>query len=228
MRLDECKNISFFNINHTIACELFTKYDYPWEILPNIGKFIKSYIEINKERLKADSYIFISEDICIHKSVHIPDTASINGPCIIGENTELRNGVFIRGNVVIGNNCVCGNSCEFKNSIIFDEVQIPHFNYIGDSIISYKSHLGAGAVTSNIKSDKTLIKLVFDDIEVNTGLKKIGAFLSDNVEIGCNSVLNPGTIIGEKTNVYPLSMVRGCINKNMIFKNADNIVLKQQ
>lgn len=213
---------SLFDLNHTICKNLFEQTENPWEILPIIKKEI---ISIGKSL--NDDYEEVDENIWIHKSVIIYDTATIIGPCIIGENTEIRPGAFIRENVIIGDNCVIGNSSEIKNSIIFDNAQIPHFNYVGDSILGYKAHMGAGAITSNLKSDKTNIVIKGKE-NIETNLRKLGALLGDNSEIGCNAVLCPGTIIFPNSNVYPLTMVRGVIEENSIVKSMDNIVTKKE
>ena len=212
------KNEDLFKIGESIADIYIKKYIYPHEVLPNIKDII---LEIGN-KLNED-YELIGKNIWISKTVIIPKTANINGPCIIDHNTEIRPGAFIRGNVIIGKNCVLGNSCEMKNSILYDNVQIPHFNYVGDSIIGNYSHMGAGSITSNIKSDKTNI-VIKGNKKIETNLRKVGAFLGDYVEIGCNSVLNPGTIIGCNTIVYPLTMIRGVIDGNKIVKSQNEIV----
>ena len=176
--------------------------------------------------MPVDEYECCGKNIWISKDVKLPNNATILGPTIMGHSTEIRTGAFIRGSVIIGNECVIGNSCEIKNSIIFDCVQIPHFNYIGDSILGYHSHTGAGVITSNLKSDKSFVKVYCDSKIIDTGLKKFGAMIGDYVEVGCNSVLNPGTIIGKNTSIYPLSSVRGTVPSNSIFKSEDNIVKK--
>lgn len=212
-----------FDLSRSIAAPLLSKCEFPWEALPKIRDFILSV----GPTLSKDEYDNIGNDVWVAKNVSIHPNAVICGPAIISEGTELRPGAFIRGNVIIGKNCVIGNSCELKNSIIFDKVQVPHFNYIGDSILGYCSHTGAGAITSNVKSDRSLVKVSIDGERVDTGLKKFGAIIGDHVEIGCNSVLNPGTVIGRNSNVYPLSSVRGTVPENSIFKSNDNIVLKK-
>lgn len=212
-----------YDLNYTLAKELFNRFEYPWEVLLHIEKYI---IKLGKE-LDKEIYEQVSENVWIAKSATVAKTALINSPCIIGENTEIRHCAFIRGAVLIGNNCVVGNSTEMKNAIIFDNVQIPHYNYVGDSILGYKSHLGAGAVTSNVKSDKTLIAVSSANGKIETNLKKFGAMVGDMTEIGCNSVLCPGTVIGKNCTIYPLSMVRGVIPKNSIFKDKDNIITKR-
>lgn len=216
---------NLYNLENTIAKELMQTKEYPWEVLPDIKEFV---LKLGNE-LSLEKFDKIKDDVWIAKNIKVAKTAEINGPCIIDENTEIRQCAFIRGGVIVGKNCVVGNSTELKNCILFDNVQVPHFNYVGDSILGYKSHMGAGAVTSNVKSDKTLVKVKSQDNEVlfETGLKKFGAMLGDNVEVGCNSVLCPGTVIGRNTNVYPLSMVRGFVEENKIYKEKGNIVNKE-
>ncbi len=212
-----------YDLNETIAKDLFEGKEYPWQVLPEIGDFIKKL----GPTLPSDKFDNPSENVWIAKSVKIADTANINGPLIIDEDTEVRPGAFIRGNAIVGKNCVVGNSTELKNVVLFNTVQVPHYNYVGDSVLGTHSHMGAGSITSNVKSDKTLVVVKSDDEEISTGLKKFGAMLGDYVEVGCNSVLNPGTVIGKNSNIYPLSSVRGVIPKNSIFKNASNIVKKK-
>lgn len=209
--------------NNTIASSIFENIEYPFQVLGKIHDFI---IELG-EKLDPLEYEKIEEDVWISKSAKVANSASINGPVIIGHNAEIRHCAFIRGNAIVGENTVVGNSTELKNVILFNNVQVPHYNYVGDSILGYKAHMGAGSITSNVKSDKTLVKLKTQDEIIETGLKKFGAILGDNVEIGCNTVMNPGTIIGKNTNVYPLSSVRGIIEEDSIFKNCDNIVKKE-
>ena len=222
----ELTNKEFFqDLDQTIAAQLFEQTTYPWEILPLIKDFV---LEVGPT-LSVDEYDQVEEDVWIAKSATIAKTATINGPAIIGPDTEVRPGAFIRGNALIGAGCVVGNSTEIKNDILFNNVQVPHYNYVGDSILGYKSHMGAGSITSNVKSDKTLV-VVKDKTtgeEIETGLKKFGAMLGDFVEVGCNSVMNPGTVIGSHSNVYPLSMVRGVVPANSIYKNKNEIVEKQ-
>ncbi len=213
---------NLLDTSKTIAKAIFKNKKYPFEVLPEIKTFI---LELQKT-LNKDDFKVIDENVYIHKSVKVYNTANIFGPCIIDEGTEVRPGAFIRENAIIGKNCVVGNSTEIKNVIIFDNVQVPHYNYVGDSVLGYKSHMGAGSITSNVKSDKTLIKVKNADEIIETGLKKMGAILGDNVEVGCNSVLNPGTIVGRNTNIYPLSSVRGTVFENSVYKSADNIVEK--
>ena len=215
---------ALFERGHSAAEELIFSYEYPWEILPHIGDFI---LRIGKE-LPKDKYDSPAEGIWIAKSASVSPSATIGAPCIIGENTEIRQAAFIRGKALIGDGCVIGNSVEIKNSIIFDGCQVPHFNYVGDSILGYKAHMGAGSITSNVKSDKTPIKISFGNEKIETGLRKIGAILGDFTEIGCNSVLNPGVVIGKSTNVYPLQSVRGYVPPNSIYKANGNIAAKIQ
>ena len=217
----EIKNL--FDLEKTMAKPLFDGCKYPFEVLPKISEYI---VSVGKT-LSMEEYIQPSENVWIHKTATVAPTASISGPCIIEKNAEIRQCAYIRGSAIVGEGATVGNSCEVKNSILFNNSQIPHYNYCGDSIIGYKSHMGAGAITSNLKSDKTLITIKSNDFELETGIKKIGAILGDNVEVGCNSVLNPGTIIGANSTVYPLSMVRGFIPANSIFKDKNNIVLKK-
>ena len=219
---DSMKNKNLFNMEETIAKDIFEDCDYPWEVLPKIEAFI---LELGKT-LSEDEYDCIDGNIWIAKSATIAPTASITGPCIIGKNTEVRQCAFIRGKAIVGENCVVGNSTELKNVILFNNVQVPHYNYVGDSILGFKSHMGAGSITSNVKSDKTKVTINYQGEKLNTGLKKMGAILGNYVEVGCNSVLNPGTGIGSNTNVYPLSSVRGFIRRGCIFKKQSNIVQK--
>lgn len=212
-----------YDLNETIAAELFEGKEYPWEVLADIGDFILKL----GDKLPKDEFTKKGDNIWIHKSVTIAPTATLNGPLIIDEGTEVRPGAFIRGKAIVGKNCVVGNSTELKNVVLFNTVQVPHYNYVGDSILGTHSHMGAGSITSNVKSDKTLVVVKDGDERIETGFKKFGAMLGDYVEVGCNSVLNPGTMIGRHTNVYPLSCVRGVIPENSIFKNKDEIVSKK-
>ena len=213
---------NLLNLNETVATSLFENFTYPWEILNNIKNFI---LEIGPQ-LPKDIYNNPKENVWIAKTARVADSASISGPAIIQENSEIRHCAFIRGNVIVGNKSVVGNSTELKNSILFNEVQVPHYNYVGDSILGFKSHMGAGSITSNVKSDKSLVCILFDGQKINTNLKKLGAIIGDYCEIGCNAVLNPGTIIGKNTSIYPLSMVRGYIESDSIFKNNGVIIKK--
>lgn len=224
--MEIAKISNLYNMEETIAAKVFEGKTYPWEVLPEI----KSFILDLGPTLDPEVYEVKGENIWIAKSASIAPTASITGPCIIGENTEVRPGAFVRGNALVGNNCVVGNSTELKNVILFNRVQVPHYNYVGDSILGYKAHMGAGSITSNVKSDKKLVvvKSKTENEEIATGLKKFGAMLGDEVEVGCNSVLNPGTVIGRNSNIYPLSCVRGVIPPKHIFKNAEHVILKAE
>ena len=215
------KNL-YNHMDETIAKDIFEGAIYPWEILPKISGFIK---ELGKT-LPADEYDQVGEDVWIAKSATVFQTAYIHGPAIIGKNAEVRQCAFIRGNAIVGEGAVVGNSTELKNVILFNKVQVPHYNYVGDSVLGFKSHMGAGSITSNVKSDKTLVVVKNGEEKIETGLKKFGAMLADHVEVGCGSVLNPGTVIGRNTNIYPLSPVRGCVPANSIYKNKDEIVTK--
>lgn len=217
------KTTEIFISNKSIADGFIKSFNYPFEVLPKINEYI-----INLGNSLDSNYIKKDNNIWIHKSVIVSDTAKIIGPCIIDEDSEIRHNAFIRENVIIGKNCVVGNSSEIKNSILYDNVQIPHFNYVGDSILGYKSHLGAGAIISNLKADKKDIVIKYNNEIINTTLKKVGAFIGDNVEIGCNSVINPGTIIYPNTNIYPLVNVREIIPGNVIVKDKNIIVEKEK
>lgn len=212
-----------FNLNETIAKDLLNSVTYPWEALPKISAFI---VELG-ETLDEEKYEKRDKDIWIAKNAMVAPTAYIHGPAIIGENAEVRHCAFIRGNAIVGEGAVVGNSTELKNVILFNKVQVPHYNYVGDSILGYKSHMGAGSITSNVKSDKTLVTIRTEENIVETGLKKFGAILGDEVEVGCGSVLNPGTVVGSHTNIYPLSMVRGYVPAKSIYKKQGEIAEKQ-
>lgn len=217
-------NALFQDFNRTIASVLFEETTYPWEILPRIHDFINEVGML----LSKDEYEEIKENVWVAKSAVIAPTAYINGPAIIGPDAEVRHCAFIRGNAIVGANAVVGNSTELKNVILFDKVQVPHYNYVGDSILGYKSHMGAGSITSNVKSDKKLVEIRIDDYKIETRMKKVGAILGDYVEVGCGSVLNPGTIIGRHSNIYPLSSVRGYVEEYSIYKNKNEIVQKEE
>ncbi len=217
------KTTELFSLGHTLAGNYLASHEYPWQALGGINGFIKE----TGRRLDRDEYDEPAPEVWIHKQAKIAPTAFIGAPCIIGKGTEVRHCAFIRGSALIGEGCVIGNSTEVKNSIIFDGVQIPHYNYAGDSILGYKSHLGAGAVTSNVKSDKGPVTIKNGGEIIETGLKKLGAMIGDGVEIGCSCVLNPGTVIGRNTNIYPLSSVRGVVKENSIFKSENNIAEKR-
>ena len=213
-----------FSLENTIAADLFSGAVYPWEVLPQISDFIK---ELGK-KLPVEIFEQKGEDIWIAKSARVAATASITGPCIIDEDADIRHCAFIRGNAIIGKGCVVGNSTELKNVVLFNLVQVPHYNYIGDSVLGYRAHLGAGAITSNVKSDKSLVTINLDGEKLQTGLKKFGAMVADFVEIGCGSVLNPGCVVGKNTNIYPLSMVRGFVPAFSIYKKQGEVVKKEK
>lgn len=213
--MEQCKIANMYDLKETIAAELFAGKTYPWEVLAEIGDFIKKL----GPTLDPEIFEQRGENIWIAKSVTIAPTATLNGPLIIDEGTEVRPGAFIRGNAIIGKDCVIGNSTEIKNDVIFNVVQVPHYNYVGDSVLGFHSHMGAGSITSNVKSDKTLVVVKDGKESIETGLKKFGAMLGDYVEVGCNSVLNPGTVIGPHSNVYPVSCVRGVVPAHSIYKN---------
>ncbi len=210
------------NTQHTIARDIFNGKKYPFQILTEIGDFI---VDLS-HTLDLEKFNYYGDGVFIAKSANVAESVNIIGPCIIDENAEIRHCAFIRGNAIIGKGSVVGNSTELKNVILFDMVQVPHYNYVGDSVLGYKSHMGAGAITSNVKSDKTNISITLDTKKYNTNLKKFGAILGDYVEVGCGTVLNPGTIVGKNTNIYPLSMVRGYIAENSIYKGRGDIVEK--
>lgn len=218
--MEQFKISNLYDLNESVAGEFLSQFTYPWEALPEISNFIVKLGSL----LSADEYEKRGENVWIAKSAKVAPTASINGPAIIGKEAEIRHCAFIRGNAIVGEGAVVGNSTELKNVILFNKVQVPHYNYVGDSILGFKAHMGAGSITSNVKSDKTLVVVKNGDEQIETGLKKFGAMLGDHVEVGCNSVLNPGTVIGRNTNVYPCSMVRGCIAENSIYKKRGEVI----
>ncbi len=220
--MESCKISNMYTLSETIAAGLFEGAEYPWEVLPKIHDFI---LELGKS-LPTDKFEKRGEDIWIAKSATVAPTACLNGPLIVDEDAEIRHCAFVRGNAIVGKGAVVGNSTELKNVVLFNKVQVPHYNYVGDSVLGFKSHMGAGSITSNVKSDKTLVVVKSVDEKIETGLKKMGAMLADHVEVGCNSVLNPGTVIGRNSNIYPTSCVRGCIPANSIYKNEKEIVEK--
>ena len=220
--MESIKINKLFDLTRSIASELFKDVQYPFEVLPKISSFI---IQLGNS-LSDSEFEKIGENIWVSKSATIAKTASITGPCIIDADAEVRHCAFIRGNAIIGKGAVVGNSTELKNVVLFDKVQVPHYNYVGDSVLGYKAHMGAGSITSNVKSDKTLVVVKCGYEKIETGLKKFGAILGDEVEVGCGSVLNPGTIIGKKSQIYPLSSVRGVVAENSIYKRAGEIVTK--
>lgn len=221
--MNNVKITDLYDLSHTASADYLSKFTYPWEALKGISEFI---IELGKT-LPRDEYDNPFENVWIHKTANVYPTAYIGSPCIIGAETEVRHCAFIRGSALVGKNCVIGNSVELKNVIIFDNVQTPHYNYVGDSILGYKSHMGAGSITSNVKSDKTNVVIKSGGETLETGIKKIGAMVGDYVEVGCNSVLNPGTVVGRNSNVYPTSCVRGVIPENSIYKKDDTIISKE-
>lgn len=220
--MEECRIENLYNLDQTIAKDIFEGVTYPWEVLPKIEEFI---ISLGKT-LDKNEYEEKGENIWIAKSAKVAPTAYIAGPAIIGKNAEIRHCAFIRGKAIVGEGAVVGNSTELKNVILFNKVQVPHYNYVGDSILGYKSHMGAGSITSNVKSDKKLVIVKNGKEQIETGLKKFGAMLGDEVEVGCGSVLNPGTVVGKHTNIYPLSSIRGVVPEHSIYKNQNEIVEK--
>lgn len=212
-----------YDLSKTIAAQLFEGSDYPWEVLKKIGDFI---IKLG-ESLSLEEYNRIGENVWVAKSAKVAPSAFINGPAIIGKEAEVRHCAFIRGNAIVGEGAVVGNSTELKNVVLFDKVQVPHYNYVGDSILGFKAHMGAGSITSNVKSDKSLVTVTHEGEKIPTNLKKVGAMLGDEVEVGCNSVLNPGTIVGRKAQIYPLSMVRGYVPENSIYKCQGEVIERQ-
>lgn len=212
-----------YTLEETIAKDIFEGATYPWEVLPKIGSFIKEL----GETLSSEEYDKVGEDVWIAKSANVFESAYIHGPAIIGKNAEVRHCAFIRGNAIVGEGAVVGNSTELKNVILFNKVQVPHYNYVGDSILGYKAHMGAGSITSNVKSDKKLVVIKTPEGPVETGLKKFGAMLGDEVEVGCGTVLNPGSVVGSHTNIYPLSSVRGFVSAGSIYKKQGEVVEKQ-
>ena len=215
------KTHDLLDLSHSMAGEYLKDFEYPWQALKGISALILSL-----GPQLGDEYEEISSEVWVHKTATIAPTAFLGAPCIIGAGTEVRHCAFIRGSALVGENCVVGNSVELKNVILFDAVQVPHYNYVGDSILGYKSHMGAGSLTSNVKSDKTLVVVKDGSEQIPTGLKKFGAILGDCVEVGCNSVLNPGTVVGRNSNIYPTSCVRGTVPENSIWKTGGNIVAK--
>ena len=222
--MEEVKTKNLFDLTHTRAARLLEKTEFPWEALAGIGDLI---LALGPE-LPKDRYEERGEHIWIAKSAKVAPTASITGPAIIGEETEVRHCAFIRGNALVGDHAVVGNSTELKNVILFDRVQVPHYNYVGDSILGYKSHMGAGSITSNVKSDKQLVEIHTPEGNLETGRKKVGALIGDEVEVGCGSILNPGTVIGRNSNIYPLSSVRGFVPAGSIYKRQGEVVRKNR
>lgn len=221
--MEAMKIKNLYNLEETIAAALFQDAQYPWEVLGKIKDFI---VELGNS-LPEERFEKRGENIWVAKSARVAPTACLNGPCIVDEDAEIRHCAFVRGSAIIGKGAVVGNSTELKNVILFNKVQVPHYNYVGDSILGFKAHMGAGSITSNVKSDKTLVVVKSKEEEIETGLKKFGAMLGDHVEVGCNSVLCPGTVIGRNTNVYPLSRVRGFVQSGSIYKNQGEVVEKR-
>ena len=213
-----------YSLDQTIAKDIFNGVTYPWEVLPKISSFI---LELGAT-LSEDEYEKRGENVWVAKSAKVAPTAFINGPAIIGKDAEVRHCAFIRGNVIVGEGAVVGNSTELKNAVLFNKVQVPHYNYVGDAVLGYKSHMGAGSITSNVKSDKKLVVVKAGDEKIETGMKKFGAMLGDEVEVGCGSVLNPGTVVGNHSNIYPLSSVRGFVPANSIYKKQGEVVTKEE
>ncbi len=216
------KTKDLFSFEHSLAGEYLSGFEYPWQALKGIGDLI-----LNLQRDLGSDYEQVKPGVFVHKTAHVFESAYLGAPCIIGPNTEVRQCAFIRSNALVGADCVVGNSTELKNVILFDHVQVPHYNYVGDSILGYYAHMGAGSITSNVKSDKTHVVIKDGEEKIDTGLKKVGAMLGDHVEIGCNSVLNPGTIIGKNSSVYPVSCVRHVIGANRIYKDAEHIIKRK-
>ena len=220
-RMTMMKTLELYNLTHTAAGEYLAGFEYPWQALSGIKNLI---LELGAKL--GDEYTEVEPSVWVHKTAKVAPTAYLGAPCIIGANTEVRHCAFIRGSALVGEGCVVGNSVELKNVILFDGVQVPHYNYVGDSILGYKSHMGAGSLTSNVKSDKTLVAVKNGEEKIETGLKKFGAMLGDFVEVGCNSVLNPGTVVGRNSNIYPTSCVRGVVPEKHIWKNDGTVVKK--
>lgn len=223
MEIEGAKISNLYNLEETIAGKLFEGATYPWEVLPKISAFI---VELGNT-LSEEEYEKRGENVWVAKSAKVAPTAYINGPAIIGKEAEIRHCAFIRGNAIVGEGAVVGNSTELKNVVLFNKVQVPHYNYVGDSVLGYRAHMGAGSITSNVKSDKTLVVVKDGEDQIATGLKKFGAMLGDCVEVGCNSVLNPGTVVGRNAQIYPTSCVRGVIKANSIYKKQGEIVEKR-
>ena len=222
--MKECEIKNLYDLDKTLAKNLMEQYTYPWEVLAHIKEYIKKI----GATLNQEEYTKMGDNVWVHKTAKVFPSAYIGDNTIICANAEVRHCAFIRENAIIGENAVVGNSTELKNVILFNNVQVPHYNYVGDSILGYKSHMGAGAITSNVKSDKKMVNIKHKNAIIETGIKKVGAMVGDNVEVGCGSVLNPGTVIGKNTNIYPLSSVRGVIEENSIYKNRNEIVIKNE
>ncbi|MDO4326162.1 MAG: UDP-N-acetylglucosamine pyrophosphorylase [bacterium] len=223
MKQEEMKISRLYDTSHSIVGRMMAQFTYPWEVLPHIEEWIQALGQV----LPENEYQKFGESIWVHRSAKVAPSAALGKNIIICQGAEVRHCAFLRGNAIVGAEAVVGNSTELKNVILFDKVQVPHYNYVGDSVLGFKSHMGAGSITSNVKSDKTLVKVHAEDGDIETGLKKFGAMLGDNVEVGCGSVLNPGTVIGRNTNIYPLSSVRGGVSANSIYKRQGEVAEKQ-
>lgn len=219
---EQMKIVQLYDLAHTLAADYLSKYEFPWEALQGISDFL---IQLGGS-LDENEYELRGENVWVHKTAKVAPTAYLNGPVIICRDAEVRHCAFVRGSALIGEGAVVGNSTELKNVILFDKVQVPHYNYVGDSILGFKAHMGAGSITSNVKSDKQLVNIHAADGEIETGRKKVGALIGDNVEVGCGSILNPGTVIGRWSNIYPLSSVRGCVDADSIYKRQGEVVAK--
>ncbi len=224
MKKEETKISCLYDLSHTQARSLLEQYTYPWEVLPYIGAFIKEF----GKTLSEEEYEKRGENVWVHKTAKVFDSAYLGENIIIGRDAEVRHCAFLRSNALVGEGAVVGNSTELKNVILFDKVQVPHYNYVGDSILGYKAHMGAGSITSNVKSDKLLVKVHTEEGDMETGIKKFGAMVGDGVEVGCGSILNPGSVIGRNCNIYPLSSVRGCVDENSIYKKQGDVVTKRE
>lgn len=224
MKKQDMKIEKLYDLTHTMAGEYLSGFEYPWEALEGISAFLTEL----GNTLPEEGFEKRGENIWIHKEAKVAPTAFLNGPLIVCRGAEIRHCAFVRGSALVGEGAVVGNSTELKNVILFDKVQVPHYNYVGDSILGYKSHMGAGSITSNVKSDKLLVKIHGEDGEIETGRKKVGAMLGDQVEVGCGSVLNPGTVIGRESNIYPLSSVRGCVSEKSIYKRLGEVAEKKE
>lgn len=224
MKTEALRSENLLDLDHTLAAPLFKAHEFPWEVLPEIKDFV---IRLG-ESLDKNEYDEIAPQVWVHKSVRIAPTASLNGPCVICAGTEVRQCAFVRGSALIGEKCVIGNSTEIKNAVIFDNCEVPHYNYVGDSVLGYHAHMGAGSILSNIKADKKNVTIAVEDGKIETGLRKMGAVLADWVDLGCNSVCNPGSVIGRRTNLYPLSFVRGFVPANHVYKKQGEVVEKHE